>query len=244
MSDAVPLRQVGYVSPLPVVDAMHYEFYQAAPSGIVFIAAPLPVAAFSTAAVADTLAGAATTVDYLAARGVDRIVFGGIPVSAMIGRAPMLELMDAQQRRVGIRVTSDFEDALEALRFMGASTIAFAAKWKPAVIEAVLRYLADAGVDCVGACGDDYDARDVGIIDTPSSVELGVALGRRALAEHASADALLLGGGTWLSIPISAALEREFGKPVVSNMTAVFWNVLRQFGRAPAPKLPCRLLAS
>jgi maleate cis-trans isomerase len=244
MSDTGRLLQLGYVSPLPVVDAMHYEFYQVAPSGIVFIAAPLPVTAFSTTGVANTLAGAAATIDALAARGADRIVFGGIPVSAMIGRESMLKLVEEQQRRVGIRVTSDFEDALEALRFLGASKIALAAKWKPAVIDAVLRYLADAGFECVGSCGDDYDAREVAAIDTSKSVELGVTLGRRAFAAHGSAEALLLGGGTWLSIPICAELEREFGKPVVSNMTALFWNALRQFGRAPAPGLPCRLLAS
>jgi maleate cis-trans isomerase len=244
MSGSAPLLQLGYVSPLPVVDAMHYEFYQVAPSGIVFVAAPLPVAAFSTSGVADTLASAPAAIDYLAARGVDRTVFGGIPVSAMTGRESMLKLMDDQQRRTGIRTTSDFEDALEALRFLGASKIAFAAKWKPAVVDAAVRYLADAGFECVGACGDEYDARDVRTIDTSRSVGLGVAIGRRALVAHPSADALLLGGGTWLSIPISATLECEFGKPVVSNMTAVFWNALRQFGRPPAPGLQCRLLAS
>ena len=241
---ASALLQLGYVSPLPVVDAMHYEFYQVAPRGIVFVAAPLGVSHFTPTAVADALAGAAATIDYLAARGVDRIVFGGIPVSAMTGRAAMLQLMDAQQQRVGIRVTSDFEDALGALRFLSASRVAIAAKWKTGVVEAVVRYVSDAGLQCLGGCGDDYDARDVAAIDTSRSIDLGVSLGRRAFAAYPSADALLLGGGTWLSIPISATLEREFSRPVVSNMTAVPWNALRQFERAPAPGLPCRLLAT
>ena len=243
MGDESTLLQLGYVSPLPVVDAMHYEFYQVAPRGVVFIAAPLPVPRFSRDAVEQTLNGAAAVIDYLASRGVDRIVFGGIPVSAMVGRAAMLECMDAHQQRVGIRVTSDFEDAIEALRSMWATRIALAAKWKPAVIDAVVSYVADAGFECVGACGDDYDAHDVAAIDTSGSVALGIELGRRALAASPSADALLLGGGTWLSIPITATLEREFGKPVVSNMTATFWNALRQFERAPAAGLGCRLLA-
>jgi maleate cis-trans isomerase len=238
----LPQRQLGYVSPLAVVDAMHYEFYQVAPSGVVFIAAPLPVTAFSSAAAAEALANATSAVDYLATRGVDRIVFGGIPVSAVYGRAAMLQLMDEQQRRVGIRVTSDFEDALEALRFSSARKVALAAKWKPTVMEAVRRYLVDAGLECLGACGAGYDARDVSTINTVESVELGVALGREALIAHPTADALLLGGGTWLSIPICATLEREFDKPVVSNMTASFWNALRQFGRTPARGLGCRLL--
>ena len=156
----------------------------------------------------------------------------------------MLQLMDDEQRRVGIPVTSDFEDALEALRSFSARKVALAAKWKPSVMEAVARYLADAGLECVGACGGDYDARDMAKINTLDSVDFGVSLGRQALTSCPSADALLLGGGTWLSIPISATLEREFDKPVVSNMTATFWNALRQFGQRPAPNLGCRLLAS
>jgi len=240
---AVPLCQLGYVSPLPVVDAMHYEFYQVIREGAVLIAAPLPVDAFSTASVTDALAGAPAVVDYLAARGADRIVFGGIPISSLRGRAGMLALMDEQRQRTGIPVTSDFEDALEALRAFSVHRVALAAKWKPAVIEAVRDYLADAGFECVGACGDAYDAGDVAAINTVQSVALGVSLGRRALASYPAADALLLGGGTWLSLPIATTLEREFDKPVVSNMTATFWSALRQFGLPPAPGLGCRLLA-
>ena len=239
---ATPRRQLGYLSPLPVVDAMHYEFYQVAPSGIVFIAMPLPITAFSSAAAAETLMGAPAAIDYLVERGVDRIVFGGLPVSASHGRTSMLHLMEAQQRRVGIRVTSDFEDAIEALRSFSVRKVVIAAKWKRPVLDAVARYLDDAGLECLGASGSDYDARDVSTINTVESVALGVALGRQALASHPDADALLLGGGTWLSMPICAALEREFDKPVVSNMTASFWNALRQFGEPPASDLGCRLL--
>lgn len=239
---ALPRWQLGYVSPLPVVDAMHYEFYQVAPSGIVFIAAPLPVTAFSPAAAGDALSMAPAVIDYLVQRGVQRIVFGGIPVSASYGREAMLRLLDGEQQRVGIRVTSDFEDSLEALAVLGTRKVALAAKWKPPVLEAVARYLDHAGFDCVGACGDDFDARDVTTIDTVRSTDLGIALGQKALRAYPAAEALLLGGGTWLSLPITAALEREFGKPVVSNMTAAFWNALRQFGERPARDPGCRLL--
>lgn len=242
--NALPRHQFGYLSPLPVVDAMHYEFYQVVPRGVVFIATPLPIRSFTAAAAAVALAEAPGAIDYLRVRGAGRIIFGGIPVSAVRGRSSMLKLMDDEGRRVGVPVTSDFEDAIEALRSLSARKVAIAAKWQPPVIAAVVAYLAEAGFECVGACGGDYDARQVSTINTADSVDLGVALGRQALTAYPTADALLLGGGTWLSIPISAQLEREFKKPVVSNMTAAFWNALRQFGLQPAPNLGCRLLAS
>lgn len=242
-SRAAPAWQLGYLSPLPVVDAMHYEFYQAVPKQGVFLAYPLVLASFSEASARDAAGNAPRAIDYLKSRGAGRIVFGGIPLSALLGRPSMLRMMRDEEQRTGIRVTSDFEDCIEALAFLSVRRVAVAAKWKPPIMEAVARYLAEAGIEVLGMRGADYDAREVMVIDTLKSVELGVELGRSALASFPEAQALLLGGGTWLSIPISVALEREFGKPVVSNMSACFWNALRQFGESPAIHEGCALLA-
>jgi maleate cis-trans isomerase len=239
---AIPRHQLGYVSPLAVVDAMYYEFYQTAPSGIVFIAQPLPLKSFASASANASLQKAPAAIDTLAGRGAHRIVFGGIPLSALAGRRRMLALMQEEEQRAGVRVTSDFEDAVAALQFFSARKVAIAAKWKPQVMHAVRNYLADAGFDVLGSHGSNYDAREVMAINTVDSVDLALDLGRAALAAHRDADALLLGGGTWLSIPASMILENEFDRPVVSNMTACFWNALRQFGRTAAGHDRCRLL--
>jgi len=66
--------------------------------------------------------------------------------------------------------------------------------------------------------------------------ELAYELGRAALTRHPDADGLYIGGGSWLSEPVCQALEREFGKPAISNPSAMVWDTLTRLGHwAPIP---------
>ena len=58
------------------------------------------------------------------------------------------------------------------------------------------------------------------------NIELAYALGRQALNDLPDADGLYIGGGAWLSQPVAEALEAEFGKPVITNISAMIRNVL------------------
>lgn len=237
-----PTSQLGYLSPLPVVDAMHHEFYQAVPHGMVFLSYALPVSAFTEVAALKAVARADEGFDYLKRRNVDRVIFGGLPVSSFVGRAAMLQLMKKASDKYGFEVSNDFEDTIEALRHLGAHRVAVAAKWRAPVMDAVVRYLTDAGLDVAGSHGSDYDAADVMLVDTVNSVGAAIELGRGALEKNPGVDALVLGGGTWLAIPATSQLEKEFGLPVVSNMLASSWSAARFAGVETARHLACRLL--
>ena len=58
------------------------------------------------------------------------------------------------------------------------------------------------------------------------NIELAYALGRQALRDLPDADGLYIGGGAWLSQPVAEALEAEFGRPVITNVSAMIRNVL------------------
>ena len=60
------------------------------------------------------------------------------------------------------------------------------------------------------------------------NIQLAYELGRQALIDLPQADGLYIGGGAWLSQPVAEALEREFGKPVITNVAAMIFNVLTQ----------------
>lgn len=240
---ALPTSQLGYLSPLPVVDAMHYEFYQAVPRGIVFVSYPLSITAFTREAALQAVARASDGLAYLRRRRVDRAIFGGLPVSALVGRAEMLSLMQRAQDQHCLPVSSDFEDTVQALLHLGATRVVVGAKWKQPVMDAVTAYLSDAGFDVVGSHGSTYDAADVMLVNTLDSVNTAVELGRGALQAYPDADALVLGGGTWLAIPATQSLEQEFNKPVVSNMVASSWSAARHARVPVATGLACRLLA-
>jgi len=58
------------------------------------------------------------------------------------------------------------------------------------------------------------------------NIQLAYALGRQALRDVPGADGLYIGGGAWLSQPVAEALEAEFEKPVITNVSAMIRNVL------------------
>jgi arylmalonate decarboxylase len=238
-----PRWQLGYLSPLAVVDAMHYEFYQMVPGGGNFVSAPLLIQAFDAASARDAIVNrSAEAIDYLAGRGADRIIFGGVPVASLAGRQTMLAIMQEAQQRTGIAIGSDLEDSIEAMRHLGLRRVAVAAKWKPPVMDAVAAYLRDAGIEATSLHGDDFDAASVMQVDTARSLPLALQLGRAALAADSRAEGLFLGGGTWLALQATQILEADFAKPVVSNMVAQVWSTLQLLGGERSPAARCMLM--
>ena len=230
MANLVPQHQLGYVLPIPVGDYIHYQFYNVAPPGVFMVAIPLALQSFSQGGADAAMEGFGKAADFLHNRGVHRIVQGGIPISAFIGRPRMLEICAETQRRTGIVCTADFEETIEGLQHFGVRKVAIAAKWDDALIEAMHGYLGHAGIEVVGHCAEIHTASQVMDVAPQSGFDMAVALGDAALTKFPQAEGLLLGGGAWLSMPAVPMLEAKFGKPVLTNPTATYWAGLKQFG--------------
>jgi len=67
---------------------------------------------------------------------------------------------------------------------------------------------------------------------------------RSALTRFPQADGLYIGGGSWLSEPVCQALERDFGKPAISNSSAMVWDTLSRLGHWKPIPGQGRLLAA
>ena len=73
---------------------------------------------------------------------------------------------------------------------------------------------------------------------------LAYELSKKALADNPKADGIYLGGGTWISEPITRQLEKETGRIVICNQTAQMWDIQEILGvRKPMPGCN-RLLAN
>jgi maleate cis-trans isomerase len=66
-------------------------------------------------------------------------------------------------------------------------------------------------------------------IEIADHMQLAYELGRQAFTRHPD-DGLYIGGGSWLSEPVCQALEREFGRPAISNQSCMIWNTLTRLG--------------
>jgi maleate cis-trans isomerase len=237
----LPTGQLGYILPTAVGDAIHHQFYRVCPPDMMLIAYPINLGAFSADGVETALASFWPAFDFLVARKVDRIVQGGIPVSAIIGRKRILAFIEEAGRRSSIPLAADFEECIEGFKTLGCRRIAMAAKWDDKLMGQVGDYLRQAGLEPLGWASQPHTAPQVMDVRPKDGIDMAIALGRRALTENPKADALLLAGGAWLSLAAIPVLEREFGKPVITNPAATYWAAMKQLGRS-SPEAGCGIL--
>ncbi len=74
-------------------------------------------------------------------------------------------------------------------------------------------------------------------------IKLAFLLGREAMRQAPTAEALLLAGGAWRSLAAVPILEEDFGIPVITNPIAPVWRLITA-GIAPPVNGWGRLLAS
>lgn len=230
MLDLRPRHQFGYINPVLVSDFIHYQFYQIAPPLTHFVAYHINLQSFTKQGVDQALSAFGPAVDFLIARKVERISLGGIPLSAYAGRPHILEMLEQARQRTDIPVTSDFEEAIEALRHLGVRRVVTAAKWDEPMMDAVVAYLRHAGMEVLGAVGETHSAQQVVALRPQESIDVALQLGRAAFQRHPAADGLLLAGGAWLVLHAVPQLESEFGRPVVTNPGSSYWAAFRQAG--------------
>jgi maleate cis-trans isomerase len=233
MNDLIPRFQFGYILPVQVGEFLHYNFYQLCPNDAVIVCPPLNLRSFSPEGVETAMLDYWPVFDFLVSRRVDRIAQGGIPITARLGRARVLELLAEGRRRIDVPVSADIEDAIEGLRAVGASRIAVAAKWEPTLMDDVKTYMTAAGFEVSSLTNDPHTALQVVAITPQAGHEIALELGRRAFRADPGADALLLAGGAWQNLAACIQLEAEFGRPVITNVTSSIWAAMRQFGLEP-----------
>jgi arylmalonate decarboxylase len=181
-------------------------------------------------------------IDELSAQGVDRIGWIGFPISAQLGRARCLELMEATTTKTGLPSYSDAEDLVDAFRHLGVRRLAVASRWADALNQRVKQYLEHAGFEVLTMTSEGQWARQAFTMSLDSGIKLAFELSRRAMREAPQAEGLFVAGGAWRSLGCLPPLEDEFDVPVVSNPSASIWRVMHD-GLAPPVQGWTRLLA-
>jgi maleate cis-trans isomerase len=142
----------------------------------------------------------------------------------------MREILSEGSARVGIECDTDLEAHIATLQHFGATRIALATRWPEPVVGALTRYLADAGIEVVGAASRVRTLEENKHSNAAADHDLALELGRRVLREAPGAQALLMPGGLWHAIHAVPLLEAEFGKPVLLNILSTTWAALHAAG--------------
>jgi maleate cis-trans isomerase len=240
MNIVSPWFNLGYIIPHRYTDMDAYQFYRVAPEGLMLVTTGLDLQGHSIEAVERELPAFWSAVDLFAKRKVDRIALSGVPVASMLGRKRMREILAEAQSRSGIPCDTDLEAHIATLRHFGASRIALATRWGEPTNTALTKYLADAEIEVLGIAAR---GTSFGLSRSSNPAHdhlLALELGRKALADHPDAQALLMPGGLWHAMHAVPALEAEFGKPVLLNIRSTTRAALVQAGerivRRPDPK--------
>jgi maleate cis-trans isomerase len=158
----------------------------------------------------------------LADAEVDAIVFAATAPTLAKGKGYDRELIARMEGASGRPCTTAATAFVDACTMLGVKNIAIGAPWSKTMDKPMIAFMQAHGFNVV-------HSESVGFV---SAAELGrvgpeVAydLGRRT--DRPDAEAILMPGGNWNSLPIVQKLEDDLGKPVIANNAVSLWAGLR-----------------
>jgi len=160
----------------------------------------------------------------LVERGVDIIVQGGVPLPILMGLEFHDNLLSRIEKATGLPATSNIKDVVAAATSLGIKNIALANKWNPAMNKVLSLFFEREGIKTAGISSQVMLPNEFVKLKSDESLSLAYELGRRAFLDNPDADGLYIGGGAWLTFPVVDPLEKEFGKPVITNDSATAWS--------------------
>lgn len=162
----------------------------------------------------------------LADAEVDAIVFAATAPTLAKGKGYDRELIKRMEDAAGRPATTAATAFVEALNALGARRIAIGAPWSKTMDKPMVEFMQAHGFKVV-------HSEVVGFV---ASIELGrvgpdTAYELACRADRPDADAIIMPGGNWASMPVVEHLERELGKPVLVNNAVSLWGGLRLLKR-------------
>ncbi len=216
--------RVGMVNPSRG-DVLLYEYYRAAPEGIIVVPAALGVRQLTPDQLDRVLEGYQAAVEELAYEQVDIIVLGGSPPVTMKGYGFEEQMIARAQAVTTAQVVAHVRCEVEALQAVGAHRIAVAAPYTPLVTEKFAAYFAAAGFEVVATRCLGIE-RNVDIAFLPEHASYRLA--REIFREAPDVDAIHLTCPRWPTLLNLSRLEQDLGVPVTSSSQAVLYGTLRR----------------
>jgi arylmalonate decarboxylase len=213
-----------------------YQFYRLAPNDVMEISVRLGIRDYGKGDINEAIARFWECVDALAAEKVNCIVLGGAPISAQLGRQRVRQLLDEVQQRLGIPAYAPLEAMIAGLKHLGLEKAAVASRWAGEVNDALAAYLREGGIDVRAVTTRGQWAREAHEMDLEQGMQMALDVAREAATLAPDAQAVLAPGGATLTLHVIPAIEREFGKTVITNLSAEVWHGLVHTGViAPLP---------
>jgi maleate cis-trans isomerase len=202
------------------------------PPEVITLSNVLGIRDYTSEGVEEAMARYPDCVRDLVNRGAQRVSLNGIPISVQLGRPRVLELIENSPKNFGVPGDTAGEAVVAAMKHLGVSKIAVGSRWAGEVNNALIRYLADAGIEVLAMTSRGQWAQQAFSMSFEMGVRLAFELGREAMRQAPQAEALFLPGGAWRPLPAVPILEEDYGKPVFTNRNTQAWRLIHD-GIAP-----------
>ena len=203
-----------------------YQFYRLVPLDIMEISVGLGIKDYTPAGVDEAMGNFWPRVDELVKEKIDWLVLGGAPVSSQLGRPRVLDLVRQVRERTGLQLDTPMEAILAALKHLGINQVTVASRWADQLNDALKNYLQSAGVEVLAVTTRGQWAGQSFAMSIEEGLQMALDVGREAARLAPNAGAILVPGGSAMSLHTIPALEEEFGKPVLTNLNSEVWNAL------------------
>jgi len=162
----------------------------------------------------------------LADAEVGCIVFAATAPTLAKGKGYDRELIKRMEDASGRPATTAATAFVDALRLLGAQSVSIGAPWSKTMDKPMVEFMEASGFKVVHSEVVGFVASiDLGRVGPETAYELGRSIDRPG------ADALIMPGGNWASMPMVEQLERDLGKPVLVNNAVSLWAGLRLLKR-------------
>jgi arylmalonate decarboxylase len=225
----LPRFRYGVIQPRAheeVQRARSYQLYRLLPLDFMEISTGLGLENYTKEGVEKAVNNYWACVDRLAKEKVDHIIFSGAPISAMLTRPRVLQLLRETKERTGISADAPLEALIAALKHLGLTRLAVGSRWADPVNDAIKRYLEAGGIEVVGITKRNQWASDSFAMTLEQGLEMALDVAREAARTWPEAEGISVPGGAAMSLHVIPAIEEEYGKPAFTNMSAEVWNDL------------------
>ena len=158
----------------------------------------------------------------LADADVGVIVFAAMAPSMVKGKGYDRELIRRMEDASGKPASTAATAFVEALKHLGVRNIAIGAPWSEAINRLMVSFMEAHDFKVVAS---EFAGFTHGADLVKGGSQSAYELGRRA--DRPEAEAIIMPGGNWPAMNIIETLERDLGKPVLTNNATSIWAGLR-----------------
>lgn len=218
-------KRIGVITPT-VIELQGYDFYNVAPEGVGMVGITCNIEDWDNAEFDKALETVGAGAEYLASRQVDYIIHCGVPLVVSRHQGYDQEIIDLIEARSGVPATTSVRAGMDAMRHLGVNRVALATPYPREVNDNVERFLTAAGFEVVIAATMDVKFKALQDVH-PHDI---YSFAGKVLADAPDAEVIYLPCPQWPVQDVVAAMEADFGRPMLAHDPTEFWAAFHALG--------------